>query len=86
MLEGDQWNEIVHRPSAAPSTWGESDRSSHFPHWDTEAPRGCRGGQVPTSGFFLRDKDLISGAQGIGKGDPEGKGLVITSLSLFTCA
>lgn len=37
-------------------------------------------------GFFFRDRDSISGAQGIGKGDPEGKGLVITSLILFTCA
>lgn len=32
-----------------------------------QAPRGCRGGQVPTSGFF-RDKDSIFGARDLERG------------------
>ena len=90
MLEGGQWNEVVHPPGPALSTWAGNQTDSHFPDGDTEAPSCCKGGQVPTSvffflSFFFRDKDPISGVQGIGKGGPEDKGLVIASKPLCPC-
>lgn len=82
MREGDQWDEVVHS-TTLPHPLGGSDRGSHFPEGDTEAPRGCRSDQVPTSAFF-REENPISGAQGVEKGHTGDKGLVIASLSLFT--
>lgn len=69
-------------PQPCPTHGGESDRGSHFPDGDTEAPRG--GQKFPHQPFF-KDENPISGFQGFGKGNPGDKGLgLIASLSLFT--
>lgn len=86
MLEGDQWNEVVHRPALPPPLGGNQTEVPIFHIGTLRLPGVAEVAKFPHQAFFFRDKDLISGAQGIGKGDPEGKGLVITSLSLFTCA
>ena len=69
-------------PQPCPTHGGKSDRGSHFPDGDTEAPRG--GQKFPHQPFF-KDENPISGFQGFGKGNPGDKGLgLIASLSLFT--
>lgn len=81
-----QWNEIVLPPAPAHSPGGRIKQELGTPTFQTGTVRLL--GIIEVAKFpypaVFRDKNPISGTQGIGKGYPEDKGLVILSLNLFT--
>lgn len=86
MLGNDQWNEVV-LPPAPSHSLGERIRqapgTSTFQMGIVRLLGITEVAKFPHQAVF-RDKNPVSGTQGIGKGYPGDKGLVILSLSLFT--
>lgn len=84
MLEGDQWNEVVHPPALPYVVGGNQIEASVFQMGILRLPTAAKVAKFPHRLFF-KDKDPISGVQGIGKGDTKDKGLVVASKPLYFC-